>query len=63
MSASVISGVDATPVHEAGEQVLDLVSLAIEYRIVAVLDLVPGVGRNARDDAALAEGVAEAMEL
>jgi hypothetical protein len=57
--ASVVSGVDTPPVLEAGEEVFDFVPLAIEDRVVAVLDLVLGMGRDARGDAPLPEGLAE----
>ena len=60
MGASVVSGVDAPPVLEAGEEVLDLVSLAIEDGIVAVLDFVAAMRRDAGDDAALVERFTEA---
>lgn len=59
MSASVVSRVDSPPVLEAREQVLDFVALAIEDGIVAVLDPVLGVRRDARFDAALDERLSE----
>lgn len=59
MSTSVVPGVDATPVLEACEHVLDSVALAVEDRIVAFLDAVLGMGRNTRCDAALDERLAE----
>lgn len=59
MSASVISDVDTSPILEAGEQVFDLVPLAIEHWIVAVLNTVAGMGWNARRDAALDQASAE----
>lgn len=60
VSAAVVSGMDSSPVLEAGEGVLDLVALAVENRIVVMLDAVFCMGRNARSDAALDEGIAEA---
>ena len=59
MSTSIVSGVDAAPILEACEQVLDLVALAVEDRIVGVLDAVAGMGRNAGCDAALDECLSE----
>ena len=59
MSASVVSCVDASPVLEAGEHVLDLVALAVEDGIVAGLDAVAGIGRDAGGDAALDQSLAE----
>ena len=63
MSTSVVSGVDAAPILEACEQVLDLVALAVEDRIVGVLDAVAGMGRDAGCDAALEECLSKATEL
>ena len=59
MSTSVVPGVDAAPVFEAGEHVLDPVALAVEDRIVAVLNTMLGMRRNAGRDAALDERLAE----
>ena len=59
MSASVVPCVDAPPVLKASEHILDLVALAVEDRIVAVLYAVAGVGRNAWRDAAIDERLAE----
>ena len=50
---------DAAPVLEACEQVLDPVALAIEDRIIAVPDPMLGMGWNAGGDAALDERLAE----
>ena len=52
MGASVVSRVDASPVLEACEEVLDFVALAIQDGVVAVPGLVLGVRRNACGDAA-----------
>ncbi len=60
MSASVVSGMDAAPVFETGEHVLDPVALPVEDRIVAVLDAMAGVGRYTRRDAPLFQRLAEA---
>lgn len=59
MSASVISCVDAPPVLEACEQVFDPVSLPVKDSIVAVLNTMFGMGRDAGCDAALDECLAE----
>lgn len=50
---------DAPPVFKAGEEVLDLVALSIEPGVVTMLDLVLGMGRDARRDAAFFQGMAE----
>ncbi len=42
MSAAVIAGVDAAPVLEFAEHVLDPVALAVEHRIVQ--DWYPSIG-------------------
>ena len=59
MSASVVSGVDATPIFEACEHVLNPVSLPVEDGIVLVLCAVLGMRRNARGDAALGQRLSE----
>src|SRR5690606_8013388 len=59
VSTSVVPGVYAPPIFEASEQVLDLVALAVEDRIVAVLDTMAGMGRDARGDAALDDRLAQ----
>ena len=59
MSASVVSGVDAPPILEAGKGVLDPVALPVEDAIVAVLDAMPGVGRDAWRDVPLDQSLAE----
>lgn len=59
MSASIVSGMDAAPVFEAGEEVLDLVALSIELGVVTLLDTVLGMWRDARRDAAFFQGMAE----
>ena len=56
MSASVVAGVDAAPVLEASEHVLDLVPLAIEFAVVVDRLLAIGFGRDARRDAAFGKG-------
>lgn len=59
VGASVVPGVDSSPVFEAGEHVLDFVALAIEDRVVGVDRLVVAVVRDAGDDAAFGEGLPE----
>lgn len=59
MGASIVARVDAAPVLEAREQVLDLVALPVEGVVIALLDFVLAVGRDARGDTALGEGVAQ----
>jgi hypothetical protein len=48
--AGFVSGVDAPPVFEAGEHVLDLVPLTVEDRIIGMLDTVLGMRRDAGRD-------------
>jgi len=59
MGASVVSGVDAAPVLEAGEHVLDPVALPVEDAIVVMLDAVAGMRRDAGCDALVGEGLPE----
>ena len=59
MGASVVAGVNAPPVLEPSEHVLDLVPLAIECAIVVDRLLAIGFGRDARRDAAFGKGLAE----
>lgn len=59
MSASVVAGVDATPVLEPGEHVLDLVALSVEDWIIYVLCAVFGMRRNARRDASICQRLPE----
>lgn len=50
---------DAPPILETGKGVLDPVSLPVENRIVAVLDAVLGVGRDAWRDVPLDQSLAK----
>jgi hypothetical protein len=59
MGASVVPGVDTTPVLETCEHVLDPVALSIEHAVIVVLDAVAGVGRNAGRDALLGQSLPE----
>ena len=51
MGASIVSCCDASPVLEPGEQVLDLVALAVENRIIGVWDFAASARRDAGLDA------------
>ena len=51
MGASVVSCSDASPVLELGEEVLDLVALAIEYLVVGIRNFPASARRNAGFDA------------
>ena len=59
MGATVVSGVDAPPVFEPSEHVLDLVALFVEDDVMWDRDLPVGFRRNAGGDAARGEGGAE----
>ena len=59
MCASVVSSVDATPVLEAREHVLDPMAFSVEDAIVFVLCAMLGMGRNARGDAPLGQSLSE----
>lgn len=59
MSASVVSGVDASPVLEASEHVLDPVALAVECAIIIMLDAMLCMRRDAGRDALVDEGLPE----
>lgn len=57
MGAPAVTGVDAPPVLEADEYVLDLVALTVEYATVVVLDAVLGMRWNAGRDALVGQGL------
>ena len=59
MGASIVAGVDAPPVLDAPEGVLDLVALSIERLVVVDLDRSVGSGRDAGRDAACDQRSAE----
>lgn len=59
MSTSVVSGMDATPILEPGERVLDSVALPVEDWIVRMLCAVLGMRRNARRDAPIGQRLSE----
>ncbi len=59
MGASVVTRVDATPVFEPAEHILDFVALAIERAVMFDRYFSIGFRRNARRDAALGESPAE----
>ena len=55
MGAAVVAGVDASPVLEASEHVLDLVTAAVEVGIVGMLDPAGALRRDAWGDAPIGE--------
>ena len=59
VGTSVLSRVDAAPVLEASEEIFDFVALPIEVFVVAILDFVAAMRRDAGGDASLGEGFAE----
>ena len=59
MSTSVVSGVDAPPVFELGEGILDPVALAVENAIIVMLDAVLCVGRDTGRDALVEQSLPE----
>ena len=61
--ASVVAGVDTPPVFEAAEHDLDLVALAVKRGVMRDGDLAVGLGRYAGGDAALGQGVSEAVAV
>ena len=63
MGASIISGVDASPVFETGEHVLDAMALTIECAIVRDRRLAVDFRRNARGDAACCERASEPIGI
>ena len=59
MNASIVAGVDAAPVLEAGEEILDFVALPVKDGVVGGLDFVLDVRRDAWGDAAYGKSIAE----
>ena len=59
MGATVVSGVDATPIFEAPEHVFDLVALLIEEGVIGDRDLPIGFRGDAGGDPSLCEGGAK----
>ena len=59
MGASVVAGVNAPPVLEPAEHVLDLVPLTIEFAVMFDRLLAVGLRRDAGHDAAFGEGPAK----
>lgn len=53
MGAAVVAGVDASPVLEPAEYILDPVALAVEGPVVVDSDLAVCLRREARCDASL----------
>ena len=62
MGAAVIMGVDAAPVFQPSEHVLDFVASAIEHCVVRDLDFPVHFRRDAGGDAAIGQGGAEPVE-
>lgn len=63
MCAPVVTCCDAPPVIDPAEQVLDLVTLAVELLVVLVLGLAIGFGRNAGGNALAVERGAEPIAV
>ena len=63
VGAAVVTGGDASPVLEAGKQVLDLLALAVEVFVVGVLNLAVGCRRDAWGDAAHFKSLAEPVAI
>ena len=59
VGASVIAGVDASPVLEAGEHILDAMALPVERSVVGYMDPAIDLGRDAGGDASFGESIAE----
>ena len=57
--ALVIAGVDAAPVLETGEHVLDAITLSVERPVVGYMDPAIDFGGDAGGDAAFGERLAE----
>lgn len=63
LDASVVAGVDAAPVLEFAEHVLDFVTLAIEGCIVRDGHFAVGLRRDAGFDPTLGQGMAEPVGI
>ena len=63
MGASIVAGVDASPVFEASEHVLDFVPLTVEDSVVADRRLAVCSARNTGCNAALLEFFAEPIGI
>jgi hypothetical protein len=61
--AAVVVGVDAAPVLEVPDHVLDLLALLVEVFVVVDLDLAVGLGRGAGRNATLDEAFAEPVGI
>jgi hypothetical protein len=59
VGAPVVAGVDAPPVFQAGEQVFDAASLAVELAIERRSFFAVGLGADAGGDAAVVEKLAK----
>ncbi len=63
VGAAVIAGVDASPILDFGEQVLDQVALFVDCLVVVILHLSVGFWRDAGGDAARCQGVTEPVAV
>ena len=63
MSAAVVTGVDAPPVFDFGEQVLDQVAFFVDRFVVVILNLAVGFWRDAWGDAARGQRSAEPVAV
>ena len=63
MRAAIIAGVDASPVLDFGEEVLDQVALFVDRFVVVILHLAVGLWRDARGDAARGQRGAEPVAV
>ena len=63
MSTSVVSCRDASPILDAGEEIFDLVTLAVELLVVDVLDLAVTQGRDAGLCTAFGKSSAESIAV
>jgi hypothetical protein len=63
VGASVVAGVDAAPVFQLAEHVLDFVALAVERAIMGDRHFAVHLRRNARDNTAFGQGIAEPASI
>jgi hypothetical protein len=59
VGAAIVAGVDASPVLEPTEHILDLVALAVERLVMWDRRFAVGLGRDASCDVESGQGVAE----
>ena len=63
MGAAIVTGVDAPPVLQFGEQVLDQVAFLADRLVIVILHLAVGFWRNAWGYAALGQGRPEPVAV